>query len=173
MRFGVSRYQPSVKSSAQAELSPREEAIPVQGQNETNSTSDIGYLTLGVTSGANAIPLVGAEIVIEQRGALINQMMTNESGNSATVPLVTPNLEMSLVPGATQLPYATVDVYVRFEGHYPSFYQGVQIFPEQISFLNVNMIPRPGTDMNLQPQSYVLPIHNLSQNGEGTTDGAL
>lgn len=45
MRFGVSRYQPSVKSSAQAELSPREEAIPVQGQNETNSTSDIGYLT--------------------------------------------------------------------------------------------------------------------------------
>lgn len=75
MRFGVSRYQPSVKSSAQAELSPREEAIPVQGQNETNSTSDIGYLTLGVTSGANAIPLVGAEIVIEQRGALINQIM--------------------------------------------------------------------------------------------------
>lgn len=53
---------------------------------------------MGVTSGANAIPLVGAEIIIEQNGALINQMMTNESGNSATVPLVTPNLEMSLVP---------------------------------------------------------------------------
>ena len=168
MRFGVSRYQPSVKNSAQSELRSHEDAIPVQGQNEetNNSTSDIGYLTLGVTSGANAIPLVGAEIVIEQNGALINQMMTNESGNSATVPLVTPNLEMSLVPGATQLPYATVNVYARFEGHYPSFYQGVQIFPEQISFLNVNMIPRPVTDMTLQPQSYIIPIHNLSQEGE-------
>ena len=102
-------------------------------QNQQNpGYTDVGYLTVRVSTAGGAIPLENAAVNIRggniEDSSVIYSLTTNRDGLTPTVSLPTPPREASEAPQFTDPIYAVYNVDVYAGGYVPAFFNNVPIF---------------------------------------------
>ena len=110
-----------------------------------------GTLYIRAFTGEEAIPIENAEInvrgVDKDNSDLVFFVTTDRNGLSPVLTLQTPNLDYSLSPGQSVIPYSKYDVTVEKSGYYTKLINDVAIFPGTNALLPINMIPiTPGSN---------------------------
>lgn len=121
---------------------------------------DQGTLRVDVTSQNTLRPISNARIKISYTGGpgeTIEELTTNESGQSETITLGTPPLEYSLAPSELQ-PYAEYTLQVEAEGFKPIVVSGSQILPDAHAVQDINLKP---LEPNMVEDNVVIPAHTL------------
>lgn len=103
---------------------------------------DLGRLQVKVNALDVGQPADSAVVRITSRNGenVIEEMMTDSSGQTQTADLPTPPLEFSQVPGSP-MPYSEYDIYVTREGYKPLRVEGTQILPDTLAIQQVNLEP--------------------------------
>ncbi len=101
-----------------------------------------GFLSLEVFTGTKALPVGGAEATIkDNNGNILYTLTTNENGKTEKVELETVDVQSTLDPNYTGIPYRTYTVEVKAPNYISLIIRGVQIFDTVNSVLPVNMLP--------------------------------
>ena len=112
--------------------------------------SEIGYLTVRVSTAGGAIPLENAAVNI--RGGdiddsdVIYALTTNSDGLTPIVSLPTPPRSASQAPQNTAPAYAVYNIDVFATGYAPAFFHNVPVFSGITSVQPAAMIPLPSYD---------------------------
>jgi peptidoglycan hydrolase-like protein with peptidoglycan-binding domain len=100
-----------------------------------------GYLKFGTFAETEGKPVSGTEIRVKtQDGRVLEEMTTDESGQTTEVALYAPPIEYSLEPDRPQ-PYSLYDVEVNAPGYGPVEIRGLQILPNEEAIQNVMLFP--------------------------------
>ena len=127
-------------------------------QEETDST---GMLQVDVVSIENNYPINDAEVFISYKGdptSTLEQLKTDTSGQTETVNLAAPALDLSLNPGLIQ-PYSEYSIMIQAQGFEPVEISGTEILPDVTATQPVKMTPlqdQTGADIPI-----VIPDHTL------------
>ena len=106
----------------------------------------VGFLKIEARTGNGALPVSGANIVIrDSSGKILNQLKTDESGNTEAVPLSAPDKASTLKYNNPGPYYSTYEVEVSHARFITNVIRGVQIFDTVTSTLPVSMAPVPRT----------------------------
>jgi hypothetical protein len=127
-----------------------------------NQGPDTGFLNVLVLQADGIAPVSDATVRISPTGAddeVIEEVNTDSSGLSESVPLAAPPLDLSLMPETEIQPYSEYDITVFAEGFDPVQVRGVQILPETRAVQNVRL-PLLQRGVNV-PESIVIPPHTL------------
>ena len=109
---------------------------------ETNLI-DKGQLRVSAVSTEGNVPIEDATIEISSTGEpdqILEQITTDNSGNSDTIELDAPPVEYSLEPGDTQ-PYSEYNLKITAPGFEEIEISGIQILSGQLGLSNVRMTP--------------------------------
>ena len=94
--------------------------------------TDVGYLTVRVSTAGGAIPLAGASVNIRggdvSDSSVIYALTTNSDGLTRTVSLPSPARSASQFPQNEQPTYSVYNVDVFADGYSPAFFHNVPIF---------------------------------------------
>lgn len=134
--------------------------LPLHSMQDDNNI-DRGQLKIQVNSEINALPIEDATISISytgQSGATLEQLKTNNSGQTETIELATPPLEYSLNPSIESQPYSEYTLEVSATGYEPLIISGTELLPNVRAIQNVTMRPRIP---NEQERVYVISAHTL------------
>ncbi len=104
---------------------------------------DTGNLTINVTSTIGLIPIENATITIRASGvtdSIIEEISTNDSGQSETIELPAPPFDYSQEPNSSQ-PYANYDITVTAPGYEPTVINGTEILPDVTAVQPVELTP--------------------------------
>jgi len=106
---------------------------------------DKGRLQLATTQNNRARPVSDAKISLfrtDENGSQtqIEQIVTNNSGQTAEIELPTPPLDFSLVPGSP-MPYAQYDITVTADGFAPLVIKDIQVLPDSLAIQNCPLMP--------------------------------
>ena len=107
---------------------------------ETTST---GSLQVDVVSSENNHPIGDAEVSISYTGdpgSILEKVTTDSSGQSETVSLSAPPVDLSLSPGLAQ-PYSEYSLFITAQGYEPVAISGTQILAETDAIQPVLMTP--------------------------------
>lgn len=102
-----------------------------------------GTLQVNVTSSVGFLPVVGATVSISNSDTpetVLEQLTTDESGQTEIATLPAPNLEYSLEPSEPR-PYTDYNIEVTAPGYEPVRIVGSEILPDELSLQNVSMNP--------------------------------
>lgn len=120
----------------------------------------LGGLQVDVTREGGLIPIENARVTIFDTGnpdRIIEQTMTNSSGQTDFIPLPAPNPEYSLEITEEQ-PYSEYNLRVEAEGFDPFFISAMQILP---GINSLQQIPLRPLAVSRQPERSVIPPHTL------------
>lgn len=104
---------------------------------------DKGQLRISAVSDVGNVPIDNATIEISSTGEpdkILEQITTDNSGNSDTIELDAPPVEYSLEPGDTQ-PYSEYNLKITAPGFEEVEISGIQILSGQLGLSNVHMSP--------------------------------
>lgn len=122
--------------------------------------SDKGRLQINVTSALGAAPIPGATVAIYytgEPGQQLEEVTTNESGQTEELELSAPPLEYSVEPNEQQ-PYSEYTIEVSAPGFESVEVSGAEILPEVTALQNIRMLPlQEGEDY----ERFVIPAHTL------------
>ncbi|MDD2269426.1 MAG: peptidoglycan-binding protein [Eubacteriales bacterium] len=102
-----------------------------------------GALKVSVNEINIARPIENASVRITGLNDASNvfyDIITDSSGQTEEVSLPAPPISFSLNPNEPR-PYSEFDVYIEAPNYIPAVIRGVQILPERIAYLNVNIFP--------------------------------
>lgn len=102
---------------------------------------DIGRLRMSVIGSSEGTPIPGARISLSYSGnptETLEELTTDESGNTEEVAVATPPLEYSMEPSERQ-PFSQFTINVTAEGYRPINISGIEVLPTQLSIQNVEM----------------------------------
>lgn len=125
-----------------------------------NELLDTGRLQINVVNNIN-IPIENAVIRLSYSGQpeqTLEQLTTDSSGQTESIELKTPPIELSLDANNIIQPYAEYSIYVDAPGYEPVDISGIEILSETDSVQPVTLIPT--TPAN-QPSDIVIPAHTL------------
>lgn len=117
--------------------------------NTQNPEKSYGRLSVRAFSAGASFPVAGALVFVRGKRTdgevyTIAVLETDESGKTPIIALETPPRSASLSPdGGT--PYSLYDVEVSHRDYYTVVTRDVQIYPDTVSVLPVNMLPLPDT----------------------------
>lgn len=121
---------------------------------------DRGRYRVTVLNGLNQYPVANARVRISVTGApdsVIEELVTDSSGQTPIIELKTPPLEYSMEPVEEQ-PYAEYTVQIEAEGFEPKEVAGSEVLPEVTAEQPAVLNPMtPGEDY----QRIVIPPHTL------------
>lgn len=126
-----------------------------------NDNLDQGELRVQVIARGTNAPINNAKITISYSGdpeSTLEEVNTDDSGNSEQVTLDTPPLEYSMQPSEIQ-PYAEYTIEVTAEGYRPINISGIEVLSGQLSLQEVRMDAEEATE-NLT-DNIVIPGHTL------------
>ena len=129
-----------------------------------NINSEIGRLLVSVTSSVGYIPIKNATVKIyaerqtDGERLLLQDLTTNESGQTERVVLPTPPKSLSQEPSEVR-PYAEYDVEISAEGYEPVSITGSEVMADELSVQNVEMNPLEEPD--LVESNIFIPDHTL------------
>lgn len=109
--------------------------------------SSMGYVLVRVYASQMTIPIAGASVFITQLDAggqerLLGTRVTDRSGKTELIEIPTPDAILSQEPNETNVaPFAVCNIWVSHENYHTAFIQNVQVFAENESIQNVEMIP--------------------------------
>lgn len=124
--------------------------------------TDTGYFQANITSQNNTYPIADATIQIrnpDEPDTVLEEIKTNQNGQSEVISLGTPPLEYSMEPESRQ-PYATYDLFIQAEGYESIQISGAEILSGETALQEVSMIPVDKTDTS-SSELYVIPPHTL------------
>jgi hypothetical protein len=125
-----------------------------------NNQVDTGKLQIQVQSSVRNVPIQDARIQISYTGnptQTIEEVVTDESGQSPTLELPAPPVEYSLEPGETQ-PYSEYTLNVSAPGYTPFDISGIEILSTATAIQSVYLEPQePGEQID----NLVIPAHTL------------
>lgn len=107
-------------------------------------TANFGQLRLSVTSQNNYTPIENATIQIADTGNpenIIEELTTDDSGQTPTIELPAPPLEYSLEAGSAQ-PYSEYNFTIQAEGYSSLTISGAQILTDATALQNIRMTPQ-------------------------------
>lgn len=113
---------------------------------------DVGRLRMNVIGRSEGTPIPDARISLSYSGnptETIEELKTDESGNTEEVAVATPPLEYSMEPSERQ-PFSQFTINVTAEGYRPINISGIEVLPTELSVQNVEMvtIDSPGNPMD-------------------------
>ncbi len=128
-------------------------------QNQDNFGS--GFLQVNVYDDNVGLPLNNVTVSISETGgdgAVIEQLVTDSSGNTETIDLSAPAIDYSLEPASSVRPYSEYDVSVNIDGFDPILIEGVQILPDSKAIQNIfltesDSMTSPGNDIIISPHT--------------------
>ena len=125
-----------------------------------NSSS--GSIKINVVSSVELIPVVNATVTISYTGdpnSPLMELTTDSSGQTPTVELPAPPVELSLEPENLEQPYSEFNIEVTAEGYDPVLVSGSEILAGELSLQPVRMNPTVGSE---QPErDVIIPDHTL------------
>ena len=130
-------------------------------QQNRDRAVDRGKLQISVTSEITAYPVENATISISYTGvpnSTLEQLQTNNSGQTEIVELDTPPLEYSLNPTIEEQPYSEYTLQIEAPGFEPVNIAGTELLPDVTALQNVQL--RPLVE-NATPDVFVIPAHTL------------
>jgi peptidoglycan hydrolase-like protein with peptidoglycan-binding domain len=125
-----------------------------------NEATDKGRLQINVITQTGLKPINNAVIKISVTGnptSTIEQLKTNEVGQSETIELDAPPIEYSLTPSETQ-PYSEYTIEVEAEGFESIVVSGTEILASTKAIQEIRLRP---TEPAPVPQNIVIPAHTL------------
>ena len=136
--------------------------------NIQNPEKSYGRLGVRAFSAASSFPVAGTLVFIRGKRAggesyTVAVLETDESGKTPVITLETPPRAASLSPGGGT-PYSLYDVEVSHRDYYTVVTRDVQVYPDTVSILPVNMLPLPDT-----AGSEKYPSANIVINSGGTS----
>jgi hypothetical protein len=126
-------------------------------------TPDLGGLTIQVTSTIGLVPIEGATIAIQnsnEERTTIEELHTNNSGQTDTIELPAPPFEYSQEPGSNQ-PYTDYNLTVTAPGYEPTVINGTEILPDVTAVQNVELTP---IETGTGEDQIIIPDHTLFGN---------
>ncbi|MBE5981588.1 MAG: peptidoglycan-binding protein [Paenibacillaceae bacterium] len=109
----------------------------------TQETAATGSLQVDVVSSENNYPIGDAEVSISftgDPGSILEKVTTDSSGQSETVSLSAPPVDLSLSPGLAQ-PYSEYSLFITAQGYEPVAISGTQILADTDAIQPVRMTP--------------------------------
>ena len=106
-------------------------------------TAATGSLQVDVVSSENNHPIGDAEVSISYTGdpdSILEKVTTDSSGQSETVSLSAPPVDLSLSPGLAQ-PYSEYSLFITAQGYEPVAISGTQILADTDAIQPVRMTP--------------------------------
>lgn len=112
----------------------------------------IGYLTIQARTAHEAIPLSGVHArVLDSQGNSLYELVTDESGETQTVPLETLDKSFSLNSSYSGLPFYSYSVLAQAPGFNTLFISGIPIYEGETAFLPLDM--EPMSQMQRSPET--------------------
>ena len=130
-------------------------------QRNKDQAVDRGRLQISVTSEITAYPIENATISISYTGvpnSTLEQLQTNQVGQTEVVELDTPPLEYSLDQTIEEQPYSEYTLQVNAPGFEPISIAGAEILADVTALQDVRL--RPLVE-DAEPEVYVIPAHTL------------
>ena len=121
-----------------------------------------GYLQVDVVSDSNNFPIPDAEISISKTDnpeQTLEKLVTNRSGQTDTVSLDAPPLELSLIPQDLR-PYAEYTIRIIAPGFEPLLISGTEILADTTALQNARLIPL-SEDVSNTEEIVTIPDHTL------------
>lgn len=121
-----------------------------------------GTMKVSVVSSVGQIPIANATVVISYTGdpdSPIETLTTDISGQTPTVTLPSPPLDLSLNPDNEQQPYSEYNLFVTAPDYEPVFVSGSEVFSGELSLQPIRMNPLAST--NVDEKAVVIPPHTL------------
>ena len=125
-------------------------------------TPDKGKLQINLTSEITARPIADASISISYTGvpdSQIEQLTTDSSGQTETIELDAPPLDLSLDPENEVQPYSEYTLQVTAPGYEPISIAGAEILSSVTAIQNI--ILRPMDTPEPSEEVFVIPAHTL------------
>ena len=120
----------------------------------------VGYIILNTTAAQKLIPVAETNITLSQNGYENKFFMTDENGKTPILEINTPEAIFSETPSPEEKPFSVVNVTAEKEGFFTTKVNDVQVFPERITTLYINMVPVPEFGSNT-PLTINTPPQNL------------
>ena len=139
-------------------LPPEPEPPQLEVEEAPQEQSAIGWIQVITRSAGNARALPGVSVRItnstQQQEHLEQIAVTNESGETAKIPVPVPAAALSLDSSNAQNPYSTYHVSVYADGFYRQVSEDVPVFAGTTSRQIFSMIPLP-IDLQEPPKTIV------------------
>mgnify|MGYP004526242587 FL=1 len=124
---------------------------------------DRGELKVNVESALRTVPIENAAVDISYTGEpdrILEEVRTDQNGNTDLLELKTPPLEYSMQPGEVQ-PYSEYTIKVSAEGYEPVTVSGAEVMPGELSLQNIRLRP---LEQRRPPEVTAIPPHTLYGN---------
>ena len=125
-----------------------------------------GRLVIRVSAASGAVPISGATVIIRSSEkdppiTVLGTTVTDASGLTEPILVLTPPLSESLAPGGRQ-PFAEISTEVSASGYFTASNLNIPIYPGITSIQPVTLIPLPDSERNTQSDSDFV-FHNDAQ----------
>ncbi len=128
-----------------------------------NDRVDQGELKVSVESALRTVPIENATVDISYTGEsdrILEEVRTDQNGNTETLELAAPPLEYSMQPGEEQ-PYSEYTIRVSADGYEPVTISGSEIMSGELSLQNIRLRP---LEQGQPPEVTDIPAHTLYGN---------
>jgi peptidoglycan hydrolase-like protein with peptidoglycan-binding domain len=137
------------------------EKCPLNRSN--NNQVDVGRLITGVYEIDIGKPVNNATVQITTADTngdevIVEELVTDMSGETPVIDLPTPPIEYSLSPGEP-MPYSLYNINVNVEGYFPVKIENAQILPDNTAIQNVRL--RPAVNQFPEAQDIYIEPHTL------------
>lgn len=125
-----------------------------------------GFIKVELFTAREVVPVSGGNIFILKstsvdfdKGRILT---TDSSGITKILEVDTPDIELSKNKDSEQIPYSVYDLYVRAPGYKDAVVEGVQVFSNEVSIQQIEMIPttKEGEFLEELEHNYI-PPHQL------------
>lgn len=101
-----------------------------------------GYIEVFAVTSNAWIPLEDVAVTVTaDDGTAIALRLTDRNGLTTPISIPTPGLDAGLAPDTGIRPYTVVNVYARLDGYEQEENENLQVFPDTITRLTLQMIP--------------------------------
>lgn len=129
-------------------------------QTTQQDMTDTGYFRASITSAAAARPIEGARVQISDindPNTVLEELVTDENGQTETISLKAPPIEYSMIPESNQ-PYAVYNIRITAPGYEPKDISGAEILSGETALQNTSLLP---LETENTTELYVIPPHTL------------
>ena len=103
---------------------------------------DIGYIDLLAYTSQAQIPLEDVAVTVTAAdGTALAMRLTDRNGRIATIEIPVPALSAGLSPDTGVTAFTAVNLYARAEGYEQVENENLQVFPNTVTRLNLEMVP--------------------------------
>ncbi len=103
---------------------------------------DTGYIDVLAFTSKARIPLEDVALTVTASdGTAIAMRRTDRNGQIQSIPIPVPELSAGLQPDTGVRPFTPVNVYARLDGYEQTENENLQVFPNTVTRLNLEMIP--------------------------------